>query len=526
MAGSSAGLAVILLASQQFHVEAIARLHPRRLDVRLVVSRARLLEVAARGFEGAIAYDVLQARAGEWPAGEERAFEGVGEGVLEELAPFEADAKAMVDRWNWSGASMAAIHHLHLRYAEIWDRYLRQIEPELVLFHGEPHRGFDWVLYGLCQARGIPTPILSYTQIEDRMIVRGSVQDMPSPPAGDLARRRRERAPLAVHTAVEPPSGADQPAPRAPEVVAPASFYMRVRIPIERDTSAFRRELGVRGAVSGGRRLDRVLDLVRTYPAVYPNVVPDAPVTHLARKVENVRVRRLIRRSIDIYESAAVSALSDHPFVYYPLHFQPEATTLPMGGRLHDQLNNVRMLAAAVPDGWRVVVKEHPQMLRFTREWPRARGTVFYETLRDMPAVDLVPIDHPSVDLRGRARLVATTTGTVGWETVLEGKFVLVFGFPWYGTCPGVHRVGTVAECRAAIEEAIRHGFENDTASVQAWVDAFTESCTIVGDFGDEEVEGSSRPREELLQGTADGVMKWVEAHVAGTSARGHRYLG
>ena len=501
------GLRTIFLVSQHFHIDAIARLHRGELDVRLVVSRPRLLRHAAEAFPGALAYDVTRARAGNWPNTDERPFAGIRDEVLRDLAPYEADVKAMIDRMNWTGASLAAMHGIYLRQAEIWDHYLREIAPEAVVFHGEPHRAFDWVLYGLCRSRHIPTAIISYTQLEDRLLLTESIEELVGPDPDVVARRAASHE--VTHIDVARPKEVDVEG-HDRDISAAPSYYMRTTIAIERDTVPLRRSLQLRGVLAPGAVVSRAVQLFRPYPAEYPNVVPDAPVTYARRRIENLRVRRLISRSIGIYEAAARPPDLDQPYVYYPLHMQPEATTLPMGGPLHDQLNNLRLLVSALPPRWRVLVKEHPQMLRFNKEWTRARGTVFYETLRDLDNVDLVPIDDDSSELSRNARLVATTTGTAGWEALLKGRFVLVFGYPWYATCPGVRRVGSSASCREAIEIASERGFVNDKAQVQAWIDEFTATCTVPGGWDDAEVDDSIRSRNELLNGLADGLMRWL----------------
>jgi Capsule polysaccharide biosynthesis protein len=515
--GEQCPIRTIYLVSQQFHIDAVAQAGPA-FDICLVVTRPRLLDAARRSFPAAVAYDVNDARGAVWPGAEDLPFHGVPDDLLEEIAPYEAATLAMLDRPNWTGASVMATRQIYLRQLEIWDRLLREHEPELVLCHGEPHRGFDWILYGLCQTRHIPTAILTFTQLDDRVLIRSAIDDLPGPSPEVLQAR-------AAGTHVD---RVDVPAPkeievedrgeRGREVVAPPSFYVRTTIARERDTTALRRRLAPGRSLLRRGVLGRVRQLFDPYPATFPNVVPDAPVSFRARQVANARLRGVIRRAMAIYEAAAKAPALDRPFVYFPLHFQPEATTLPMGGHLYDQLNNLRLLQAALPDGWRIVVKEHPQMLKFDKEWARARGTVFYETLRDLADVDLAPIDFPSTQLSEAARLVATTTGTAGWEAILKGRHALVFGFPWYGSCPGVHRVGSVDACRQAIADASAAGFATDSALVQAWVDEFTAACTISGSWDDEAAEHSSLGRDELLRRMGSELAAWAGSHAVGVA--------
>ncbi|MGH9246476.1 MAG: hypothetical protein ACRD29_19630 [Acidimicrobiales bacterium] len=466
----------------------MARLHGRDVDVGVLVTRREFLDTTGGRFAGALLYDTLVARAGEWPEDDPRPFVGVGAEVLESIRCREAQAIGMLDRWNWTGASFMAMRRLYLRYAEIWDTYLRERPPDVVVFHGEPHRGFDWVLYALCQERGIPTGIISYTQLESRLIITGSIEELP----GSASRLGEMRA-------TEPD-----------EVRAPSSYYVDHVITRQRDVDSLRRRLSIRHALMSMGAMRKLREVFQPYPMVFPNVVPDSPTSFAERKLENLRMRRRIHRSLRIYEAAARPPDLDAPYVYYPIHLQPEATTLPMGGVMSDQLNNIRLLAAALPERWTVVAKEHPQMLKFTKEWPRARGALFYEELCSIPNVRVAPVEFSSRRLIAHARVVATTTGTAGWEALLGGKFVLFFGFPWYARCPGAVSVRSSDECRAAFASVADNGFENDKRLVQAFVDEFTASHTFLGIWQDAAEGHSSYDRDTLLAGTAGAIRRWA----------------
>src|SRR3989338_4409048 len=121
------------------------------------------------------------------------------------------------------------------------------------------------------------------------------------------------------------------------------------------------------------------------------------------------------------------------PFVYFPLHFQPERTTSPQGGIYHHQILVAETLAAALPDGWELFIKEHPSQwkLRGKLRYSSARYRGYYERLARIPRVRVVPITTSSFDLTEKSQAVAVVTGTVGWEALLRGKCPLVFGFPW-----------------------------------------------------------------------------------------------
>ena len=107
---------------------------------------------------------------------------------------------------------------------------------------------------------------------------------------------------------------------------------------------------------------------------------------------------------------------------------QPERTTNPNGGVFDDQDVMVGMVAAALPAGWCVYVKEHPSQFAYGTWIERGRWLNFYDAIVAHPGVSLVPLGTPSFDLIDRARSVATIAGTSSWEALARGVPTLLFG--------------------------------------------------------------------------------------------------
>lgn len=124
----------------------------------------------------------------------------------------------------------------------------------------------------------------------------------------------------------------------------------------------------------------------------------------------------------------------DQPYVYFPLHVQPEASTMTNAPWYLDQLFVVESLSKALPVSYRLILKEHPSMLG------RRKGD-FYDRLRSLPNVLLV---HPVTDgsqLLKNTSLVFTISGTAGLEGLLLGKPVIALGATyWANHCPLVMR--------------------------------------------------------------------------------------
>lgn len=143
---------------------------------------------------------------------------------------------------------------------------------------------------------------------------------------------------------------------------------------------------------------------------------------------------RKLLRSKAILEGRFSSWDSENKYVFFPLHFEPEAT---IDGRslITCQLSIIRMISQALPKGWLCLVKEHPHQFAvnthmfssFVHTASRFKTKYFYDELSMIPNVKIVDTSIPSGKLIKNAAAVATMSGTVAAETVPYKKPILVF---------------------------------------------------------------------------------------------------
>ena len=121
-------------------------------------------------------------------------------------------------------------------------------------------------------------------------------------------------------------------------------------------------------------------------------------------------------------------------YVYFPLSYQPEATTLSYGDEYDDQLLAIEKIDKIIPKNWKILVKEHPyQIDQFYR------GNLFYERIKLIKSVIMIPAKKfENEDLIKKSKFVSTVSGNTGWESIRMLKQVLLFGRPWYLSLPGV----------------------------------------------------------------------------------------
>lgn len=120
------------------------------------------------------------------------------------------------------------------------------------------------------------------------------------------------------------------------------------------------------------------------------------------------------------------------PYVYFPLHMQPEMTTDVMGGIYTDQLMALEQLRRILPENWKIYVKENPKQKAYKR------GKEFFARLASVPNSVLVDRSVDTYKLTASSKFVATITGTAAWEAVSGGKPALIFGHNWYDELPGI----------------------------------------------------------------------------------------
>ena len=124
-------------------------------------------------------------------------------------------------------------------------------------------------------------------------------------------------------------------------------------------------------------------------------------------------------------------------FVYFPLHLQPEATTIVCAQKYEKQLYFIDNLVKSLPADTVLYVKEHYSFLG-------CRDNSFYEAFYQYPNVVLIDPWEDSLKLIEKSECVATLTGTAGQEAMLLRHPVFMSGDIVYTGAPGVMKLDEV----------------------------------------------------------------------------------
>lgn len=227
----------------------------------------------------------------------------------------------------------------------------------------------------------------------------------------------------------------------------------------------------------------------------------------------NTRLFRLIRLHAYYNRVSGTPDLSRN-YIFFGMHMQPEKTSQPLGGDFDHQLFPILLLAQSLPDGWMLYVKEHPNQFN-ERKIANAnyRNTHFYDAVRMIPNVSLVSLETPSNELIAKAKIVATLTGTLGWEGLKSGKPVIAFGNSYYKPCRAVKSPLSVEECRKDIADLLAMDAEDVKRELYRYLAYFSaEGYLVRAANWEEKFANSKLSREEQIDALSKAIIHRINS--------------
>lgn len=195
-------------------------------------------------------------------------------------------------------------------------------------------------------------------------------------------------------------------------------------------------------------------------------------------------------------------------YIYYPMHYQPELTSCPLGGHYTDQWLIIKMLDSLLPEGYYLYVKEHP------KQEAAGRYKDYYQDIaKHTKRTVLVDTSVASSKLTESCKAVVTITGTAGWEALFQLKPVLLFGRNFYEYANGVFRIRNEKDCKEAIDKIVSGQVELTLEDIQRFV-AASENFGIHG-FIDPAYECvSALTIEESNKNLISYITNWMQSNI------------
>ncbi|MBX9829344.1 MAG: hypothetical protein K2Y27_30690 [Xanthobacteraceae bacterium] len=177
--------------------------------------------------------------------------------------------------------------------------------------------------------------------------------------------------------------------------------------------------------------------------------------------------------------SARLDDLKGKPFVYFPMHKEPEESFLLRSPEFFSQHAAIASLSRSLPAGTLLAIKENSYAIA-------RRPRDFYRQIAALKNVVLLDVNEDGIECVRRASAVATITGTAGIEAAAMGQPVISFAqhHPM-SMLPHVQTVKNESDLSKMLSAALSPEFDRAKAEAdgQRFLRAIADSAFDLGQF-------------------------------------------
>ena len=390
--------------------------------------------------------------------------EAVDEEVLKSCAHVEHIAIEMMDRMDLANSfSTWERKRLFIKILSILLNMFKDERPDLAFFVTPPHLPGEYILYAVCKYLNIETKILLPTHLGEYSIIINSLEKIPDSISSAYTKNLNSNE-LDIDNIIEKDvmNVVSEKSPWYVDNVKQhtnrKTRFIENAIKSLKETDGVVPPLNLKPEKNSIMRIKNITErhkslIRRSYKK------PNKAIEASTLTVEEFQVylrwscydKVLLKEKYDSLSKN--NEIFDGDYIFMAMHYQPERTTSPDGGRINNQYLVASMLANALPLGWRLLIKEHPNQFAYGHTGNQSRSILLYEDLASLPNTYLLPLDIPSSLILKTAKAVATVTGFIGWEAVCRGKPAIIFGNAWYQFCKYVFRVHSNDDLNKAIDQ-------------------------------------------------------------------------
>ena len=383
--------------------------------------------------------------------------------LLKALFPYESIFLKMMDRYSFDGKltyqKRIASYHFLLTY---WKGALEHFKPDIVVYAEAPHLGYDYILYAVSRMMNIPTVMFERTSLPGFVIPTSSFED------GSQVIRKKYNSELKKCK--------NQEIALSPQIAA----CMEPLLQPYDQAMPFHQKYKLNYFKNRGDIGSSIPLLLRAASNFLIGYLIKKGSPHYLQKTYYKNIGHLKKKKLLAhYRKLANPVDLEVPYVFAALQCEPERQSGTLGGVFIHQNLMIDLLSKAIPQGWKIYVKEHPFQFKASQMAERSKTFEFYDQIASLPKVEVVPLPYTSFDLIDCAQATTTVSGTVGWESVVRGTPALLFGHSWYNDCKGVFVTRTVEECKDAIRR-IENGYKVNPDEVKCF-SRVVEMCSVRG---------------------------------------------
>lgn len=351
----------------------------------------------------------------------------------------------ILDRVDGDGSfSFSERDNLLKRQLAYWSFVLEKFEVDLVFFSNTPHLPHDYPLYLCAKRKGIKTLMFNVSSIPRWCYLTHSVGgealfsgflDRHSELFDELYSQAVEKFIYAKH---ELPWYMKAQKKRDDSVLRSLESNRYTSVPYHVIRAALK-ILALRPILSPGSFEKNKYRTIKCYSGLYKT--KDPGLLNIARlKIAHEHKKKGLRKEYSRF-SALIDPENVGRYVYFPLHYQPELTTAPLGGEASDQFHVISELSRALPGDVRLIVKEHPSQYARVLYGAQGRYLGCWEAISHLSNVVLCDMSVSSISLVKQSDAVVTVTGTAGWEALVNQKASFHFGGAWYQSFPAARKL-------------------------------------------------------------------------------------
>ncbi len=342
----------------------------------------------------------------------------IDENIVRKYALHERLALKMIDRFiDSSNMSYNDRKHFYYRLLIYGENVIRETKPDIIVFTEIPHHIAQYVLYAVAREAGVEMAMFGYLPFyQERFVMLRHIEDHPFNNQTIMEDGTfGEEVAAMINDYLAKVSGEREKA------VMPHMIKQKRTSGLWHIGSSFVKRSINKLSLKQGRSSS--LDMLKSDEGLI-RLLPLSYKKSSLLKLKGIIHKRNLKR---VYEQLAQEVDLGQNYVYVPLHYQPERTTNPDGGIFSDQWLILNLISNALPEGWRIYVKEHPTQFHPRYEGHLGRDVSDYHRILDLKGVRLASITTNSLLLADKSRAVLSVNSSVTFEAFFRRKPAIVF---------------------------------------------------------------------------------------------------